>query len=204
MTKATKEQLREIKKMAFNYTNKEIAEKMNLNEKTIRNYKKKMFNYEIKTYGDFNRIKNEMKPILLSKDKLLYLCGFIDGEGSLFISKTNHKNGKYISITPVLSITNTDKNIITIISKWLKGVGIITIKKDKREKNKICYNYLKTGFGILPLLNIIIPHLIVRKQQAIMLKKFIELRLKDKWLTSYSKREISLYETIKKLNKRGN
>jgi hypothetical protein len=56
--------------------------------------------------------------------------------------------------------------------------------------------------GIRLCLKQILPYLIVKKQQATLLKEYVKLRLKNK-NKGYSDRELEISQIFKNINKRG-
>ena len=202
-----KENQREyIKQFAFKKTNDEIARELNINEKTVRNWKKKIYGYVVKNYSDFYRIKNEILPIELDREKWVYLAGFIDGEGCLFLDKNSSRtNNKYMLMTPKISISNTNEEVINFCKESFKSGGIYKTNSNPHihSNNKQIFLYVKQGFGILPILVGILPFLRVKRERAILLIEYIKIRLKQNWREPYTKRHYEIYDEIKKLNKRG-
>jgi len=197
-----KEKIEFIKKNWKKFTNKELAKILNCHEKTVRNWKKRLLKYEVKKYKDFLRIKKEINQKLnLTEKELSYIAGFIDGEGSFCIAKCNHST-KWVSLTPLLSISNSNKEILLWIQKKIgKGTIVKDVRKGKNYKTR--WQYSKQGFGLLPFLLKIIPYLRIKKKHAILLKKFITIRLNQKFKEPYSDKLWEIYEELKKLNKRG-
>lgn len=198
----TKEAQGYIQENSGKITNKSIAGAIGCNEKTVRNWKKKMFNYRVISHSDFARVKKETQPIANLNDcEWAYLAGLIDGEGSIYIYKGTRKK-RWINIDPMLNITNTNQEIMNWLSKKLP-YGNIAYRNRKQENCKICYSFAKCGFGILPVLNGILPYLVIKKKQAELVKKFIEIRLDQKWQEPYSEELFTIYNEVKKLNQKG-
>ncbi|HEY5631631.1 MAG TPA: LAGLIDADG family homing endonuclease [Nitrososphaeraceae archaeon] len=198
------ESIEVIRQIGFDISTSKLAKKLKVDEKTIRNYKKRLFNYHVRKIKDFIRTKRalEFNSHLTEEDKS-YIAGFIDGEGSIFISCTKRKS-KWLDYSPMLCITNSNKEVLEWIKKMLDR-GVITKSSTRKNiKWKTCYSYIKNGVGLLPILNLIIPYLKVKKKQAELLRQFILLRLEREWGSKfYSKEEIDIYTELKKLNKRG-
>lgn len=196
----TKQQQRYIKENAFKKSNRKIARELKISEKTIRNYKKKIFGYSVNKYKDFDRIKKSMKPIELEREEWAYISGLIDGEGTITIFR--RKGKKYEELTPIFSLSSIDKEIIYWLKEKLK-CGTISLSKNKRENQRDTYIIRKSGFGILPILNGISPYTIIKKKNTILIKKFIKIRLNQKWKETYSKELFNIHSKIQKINKRG-
>lgn len=133
-------------------------------------------------------------------NKWAYLAGIVDGEGCFCIGKTNsHKNH-------TLAITVTNTNIQLII--WLKDNfgGHITVYKTKNEKYKTSYKWQFTKASkVKCILEKILPHLIVKKEQAMIALEFGRTVGRGGRKTSpevINYRE-TLRQNILKLNKRG-
>jgi hypothetical protein len=89
---------------------------------------------------------------------------------------------------------------------WLKSklkIKNITLTRERRGNWRNCYILRINGFGCLPILNAIMPYLLIKKKNAILLKEYIESRLDQKWRESYTHRHHKIFLTIKKLNKKG-
>jgi len=125
------------------------------------------------------------------------LAGLIDGEGS--ITAQISRKGKFkLQICPKILIANTNQDI----AKWIRKTELfLEVVKFKRKKYKDLYQFYSYGYKILPILKIIQPHLKAKKKQAILLSRFIELRL-DRGVTRrpYAKDEIELIRKLIKLN----
>ena len=130
-----------------------------------------------------------------------YLAGFIDGEGYLSVvthSDTRTKRG--FTLQPVIAIGSVDKIILDEISKVTTG-KFQSRKKIKNNKQLYAL-YIQDLEGIRLCLNQILPYLIIKNQQATLLKEYIKLRLKNK-NKGYSNRELEIAKLFKTINKRG-
>lgn len=133
----------------------------------------------------------------LTKEQLSYLAGFIDGEGSISIvanssRKTRHWSG-------CLSLTNTNKEIITIISDWLfvkfyKGIP-------KNSTHSISYEIkIRRAPLLLKILKAVYPYLVVKKAHAKLVIKYLE----KKGSKELTKLEESIYiRKIRELCQKG-
>lgn len=145
----------------------------------------------------------------MSKLTAAYLAGYIDGEGYLGIILNN--KGTHVSYQPVIKIASVDETTI----KWLQesfGGWTHTRKLGGNQKN--AYTWTLAGRKILPFIQPVIPYLKLKKPQAEMLKRRIQLYDKvgdGKGISGsnfrypdYVMSEIKeLYALGRKLNKRG-
>lgn len=98
-----------------------------------------------------------------------YLAGFIDGEGSLMITKSRSRKSRNVQYRARMSLSNTDREILEQISEQYGG----TIHKLPRgnPRWKPGYMLVWTEGLISSLLGAVGPHLrLKRKQSAIQLK----------------------------------
>ena len=141
--------------------------------------------------------------------QLAYIAGIIDGEGCLGISKNTtkkqrQKNPKYQS---EVCIINTD----TRLMNWLKENfgGLVNERKIYGPNDKISYRWRIKESQHQIILKAIIPHLVIKTEQAKLIIKF----LTNKTQNNLDGREVSqkeiirreyYYQELKKLNTRGN
>jgi hypothetical protein len=129
-----------------------------------------------------------------------YLAGFIDGEGCLGLRRVK------TTIRPRITITNTNKEVLELIRGFV-GSGSICKSRTKGEGWKCAYRWQLEGKqSIGKVIDGVLPHLIVKREQGIVLKRFIDTiqekshRLRPEVIIE---REL-LLETMKQLNKKGN
>lgn len=109
----------------------------------------------------------------LIKDDLIYAAGFMDGEGHIIIYKHN-RGGRYKSPTYVLIVgcTNTDKNVIKWFQETFGACRQIRKRHENHPKYKICYSWTIQAKMAYKFLEMILPYLKVKKEQAIVGMKF--------------------------------
>ena len=130
-----------------------------------------------------------------------YLAGFIDGEGSISCYKRKDiRTKKGFTINSIISIGNTNKEIMQEISELIKGH--LFVKSNGINSKKIYNVQIQDIATIKEFLETIKDKLILKKQQAELMIVYCELRQTNSG-KPYSKREIEIAETITKLNKRG-
>jgi hypothetical protein len=134
-----------------------------------------------------------------------YLAGFVDGEGSIGIHKSYHGR-KWVCLTPCFQVSNTNREILEALKE---KVGFGTITQDKRTgKNwRPTYNYCVQGFKVKLILQQLLPYLQLKKKQAELVIRFIEIReqqLKGKpFSTPYAPELFAIHEAVAKLNQKG-
>jgi hypothetical protein len=98
-------------------------------------------------------------------EKIIYLAGIFDGEGTIAIVKNKPGGKRHIYNCPRLIITNTNLNLML----WLKknfGGNIRTIKP-KNPNYKPFYQWIIGNKKALNLLKKMLPYLIVKKEKTI-------------------------------------
>jgi len=153
----------------------------------------------------------------MRSENFAYIAGFIDGEGSIGLTKMHQKyEGKeYDKIVyyPRLTISNTNKVALEWIQRVLGG-GHIHVS---RQKGKIMGKWPKKGdvfyFAmykrdmLITVLTKIIPFLHVKKKHAELLLEWCLSRsmrgAKPHKKLPYSNREMEVYERLYQLNKNG-
>jgi len=100
---------------------------------------------------------------LWSKLFLSYLAGFVDGEGTIGVSK--RKRIKWFCYDPYLSIANSDLPVLEYINKTI-GFGSIRRSKSIRFGRKPVYSYWTSNKNAKTIIKALYPYLIVKKEQA--------------------------------------
>lgn len=95
--------------------------------------------------------------------ELAYVAGFFDGEGCISIS-----NSGKISI----GIVNTSKCTLDFVLKVL-SVGVIQDRKQKVNKRQ--YTYRAYGDNCIAVISLLLPFLIEKKEQALLLLEYRKL-----------------------------
>ena len=108
----------------------------------------------------------------LTPEKLAYIAGIIDGEGSLSISKFRRVKAGKESYVVALQISNKSLDLLQTIHNWI-GLGSIYKTKEKY------YGYVLSPGSIRLVLPKILPYLILKKSQAIVCLQACDL-LKNK------------------------
>ncbi len=137
------------------------------------------------------------------KTKWSYLAAMIDGEGNICIWRTQARahdyetSGKtYGSFNMRLHIANTS----TILMKWLISNfgGVYHLKKEATDKHKAGYEWRPKGENnTKKMLLGILPYLVIKKEQAVVALKYIELP------RNCPEQREPLYQRMRVLNQKG-
>jgi hypothetical protein len=97
-----------------------------------------------------------------------YWAGFIDGEGSIMITKTFSKDGFHKNPTYQLQIAvaTTNKKTMQKLQSFANG-GWLTERRFKRINQRNAYYWGLKGDKAMNFLKIILPYLKLKKKQAI-------------------------------------
>jgi len=113
---------------------------------------------------------------MFNRDDLLYLAGFIDGEGCFFIGLFKTKSactGNFnYNYHTILKISNNNYEVLEWIQERFGGSIDKRTKKQKLRKNEvITYSLEFTGNLLTDLTKELLPHLKIKKRHAeIMIK----------------------------------
>jgi|WetSurMetagenome_2_1015567.scaffolds.fasta_scaffold609303_2 hypothetical protein len=131
------------------------------------------------------------------KAKYSYLAGIIDGEGCLTIGAG--RKGNVTNYNSIIMVASTSEKLI----KWLQtnfgGNYYKSSRVSDKWKQAYIWRFLKKN-EIEKLLLAILPYLIIKREQAILLLEFVRL---PRYQETPEKRE-ELFQKMKLLNKRGN
>src|SRR3990167_7858893 len=136
----------------------------------------------------------ENQQQIVSDVEIGWLCGIIDGEGSICLQINKRKNRtQVLRVTPKVIISNTDKGIVEQTANILRKMGIgryVThtspnnskhvserglVKNSYKDITRIVVSGMKRVQRILGLIQ---DNLYGdKKQKAILLKKFVDRRL---------------------------
>lgn len=99
-----------------------------------------------------------------------YLAGLIDGEGCISIRRC--KQGKFVYFKPMIEVGMSDKKPIELLQKIFGNSGWYEIIPTGKTK-LVIHKWRVTGTKCLPVLNAILPYLIVKRKQAIVVIKLV-------------------------------
>lgn len=87
-----------------------------------------------------------------------YMAGILDGEGSVLLNKINKSRFR----TPVVSISNNDKNIIKLF--YNNYGGSIIKKKKYKEKHEQSYEWRVTYYKAINVLKDLLPYMLHKEK----------------------------------------
>lgn len=98
----------------------------------------------------------------LNKERITYLAGFIDADGTISIKKVRNKGSKY---APFVGISNTNRPVIDWF-KHIVGKGAICTKKARNERESESYEIRWEYNTALKIAKLCYPYLRVKKDRA--------------------------------------
>lgn len=115
------------------------------------------------------------KTVLIPKErwKIYYLAGILDGEGAIRLQKSKEsifgKNGR-------LWVKNTDKRLIDWLHKNFGG-HVTFARRPKPNWSNIWTWSVHSQFDLTKLLPLVLPYLIVKKEEATKVLEFCKKKL---------------------------
>jgi len=97
----------------------------------------------------------------MEKDKLIYLAGIVDGEGTIRLHKANHT---YFRLS--LRVANNDLHLMEFLKENFGGGFWIVHKAGAQGNNKQSYCWEITGKKLYEILNGLKDYCIVKKEQV--------------------------------------
>ena len=140
----------------------------------------------------------------LKIEDIIYFAGIVDGEGCIYAQ--HYKIGNRISAT--LVVGNTFKQLINWIQHHISVGTLSCVDRKDCPNSKPIYIWICSRPDIEQVLSLILPYLIIKKKQAIIVLKIRkQMRNRDKSKRNLSNKEIEdrnkWVEEIRLLNKRG-
>jgi len=148
-----------------------------------------------------------MKP--LTPYQIGYLAGILDGEGCIRITEIYDKKRDYYGYGCRIHITNTNLKVLEFIKNYTELGKIHLEKQSKFEQYKAVYVwYISHRKDIKEFLNIIIEHLIIKKEKANLMLEFVNLLenrnfIDRKLILDERIERECIYKEMKELNKKG-
>jgi hypothetical protein len=100
---------------------------------------------------------------LSEKEKLIFLAGVFEGEGTMGYWKNGVRNGK-IRKRIQCSVKMTDKDIIYRFMNYF-NCGYVSEMKQREDHYKICWSWTITGSKALQVLEQMLPYLGLRRSK---------------------------------------
>ena len=136
-------------------------------------------------------------------EDVAYLAGIVDGEGSICIKRQDAQYNPQFKL--LLRVMNTSRDLIDHL-QGIFGGHVHQMKQVTREKT--LYELWWAGYDAKPLLELLVPYLVIKKEQAelgIDFQNFVAKRHESRGLKAkQSELDIEvqdvLYECAKELN----
>ena len=139
----------------------------------------------------------------MKKTDLAYVAGIVDGDGSISLTR---QYKRVYSYRVAVQVSNTNEWLL----QWLRLAfgGNVHSFQDKgylRWKHKAIHQWIITATGALDFLKLVYPYLRLKKPQAEIAIKFLEMRGQQKRWLKPDERVIAEAQRIlmANLNKRG-
>ena len=139
------------------------------------------------------------------QERLIWLAGFIDGEGYLGVKKVRKERDTFsgYQLSARMMISNTSGEAFREVKEILDQNKVkysVYFPKPKQDYWKPAFKIsIDCQKPVQKLLNLVSPYLIVKRNQAFLLSEFIDRR-KALVKRRYEKRDIEIWQQIKELN----
>lgn len=137
-------------------------------------------------------------------EKLAYIAGVLDGEGTLIVGKYRRSGNRYLGYRGFMSIANTNIPMLLHIKGIIGGKICAQKKTTGPYLGSVCYNLYLNTHQIREQLPKILPFLVAKKEQAEVLLDFLGRQasnasapVSDELLDFYE----SCYQRLKELKK---
>jgi hypothetical protein len=136
------------------------------------------------------------KPLEIPPLRAAWLAGFLDGEGTIGLYRNSPK-----SFHVRLSVVNSHAGSIELVKSMIGGG--ITSRVRKNPKHKDCYVWQSNDTGlVLGVLRKIEPYLVIKREQALLIIRYIEEWLEcQRWETPICAE--ATFARMRQLNARG-
>ena len=136
--------------------------------------------------------------------KLAWLAGIFDGEGTITTTK-NHGTTR-----PLLQVTNTNEKLLSTVQELLhelvgRPIRLCLQKRGKLSVRPCYYLYVTKQSEVKTILESLLPYLVGKREQAVLLLEYVTIRLARREACSYqgapyNQREDVLSSKIKELS----
>jgi len=157
-----------------------------------------------------NDLVDSGNPQVERARELGWLAGIIDGEGCITLAraqKKHHENTPWF--LPLIHISNTDPYIISEIVRIMRKYELpfwLQHRRTGKYANKNLYLVMIDGMKrVKKLLDVVIPYLIGKKEEAVTVREFIQYR-SDKHggngtNSPYGEAEVAFFEKCKHIKR---
>ena len=113
------------------------------------------------------RVPDRVSPAILG-----YVAGIIDGEGTIGINRATFPKQPQLSVryTAILSVGNTDYKVIDLLLSLFGGHVVI---RPATERHKKFHVWLARGPHARAILELVGPHLLLKRAQSELLIEFV-------------------------------
>ena len=144
---------------------------------------------------------------MTEEEKLVYLAGIIDGEGSVEISKDN-SDRREATYRIRLEIGNTDRTLISWLGREFGGNKRWNIREKRNENCAEQHRWTSYGENAIELLEKVERFTIIKRRQIELARTFWNKtnrgcyrgKARPKWIKEFQE---ECYEKMKKLNQKG-
>ena len=105
-----------------------------------------------------------------------YFAGLLDGEGSVALKRSHDLHRKHNHYYPSVTITNTHKGVCDL-AKEIYGGCVYERKSPSRNGYKPLFDWLLSSRMADGFLRLVLPYLIIKKEQAQLVLTFYEFSL---------------------------
>ena len=137
----------------------------------------------------------------MNKEKIAYLAGLIDADGTIAVSYNGSSTSKHI---PYVSISNTNRKMLEWCRKFI-GKGAMCTHKPSKPHHSVAYSVRWTYNTALYVAKLCEPYLIIKKKRAELMSKWKSVTKRNGKYSSeeWAKKQV-LIAKMYRLNKKGN
>lgn len=121
----------------------------------------------------------------LSEAQKAYIAGFVDGEGSISVFITRHKERNHKSFDALVRVTNTNKDVLDTLCLWT-GLGFVRPQSIRRKNMAFVINrkpqwkWQVSPNQMRELLPAILPYLQVKRRVTQLVMEFLGERARPR------------------------
>jgi hypothetical protein len=137
-----------------------------------------------------------------------YIAGYFDGEGTFSIGRqTDTRSPNGFTLQPYCSVASTSPIVIELLDKQIEGTHRRFTMRGRNNSKDIFQIQISGTEKIINFIKIVSPYLHLKKIVADKLLIYCQSRLGKMKLPKnerkYTEKELSLFNEIRQLNKRG-
>lgn len=136
-----------------------------------------------------------MKYKMIAERNIIWAAGVIDGEGCILLKKV--KGGKNDLHTLDLEVSMTDYHAVKKLHE-IFGIGSFrpSRRKKKQANHRQAWRWVCTSNDAMEVIELVLPYLIVKREQAELATKFSELKKKHPGRKGLSQEEVNIREEM--------